>query len=281
MKKIFSIALILGCITSTIAQKSLNDYKYVIVPYKYDFVNEKDKYQLNSLSQFLFNKYGFEAIMEDGEFPEDLIKNRCLGLRSDVIKEKGMFATKLKVQLKNCDGDVIYTTKIGSTREKQFKTAYTLALRGAFEDFENVNYKYKPNENIVARATVKDSQDSDEEIQKLKEEITALKEKQQEVNKVEKKEAVEEKPIEKKPEVKETVVNKAPSANVLYAQKIDSGYQLVDKIPKVVMILLETSKANVFLVKDTNALVYKEDGFWYLSKNDGKKPTLETLNIKF
>lgn len=281
MKKIFSIALILGCITSTIAQKSLNDYKYVIVPYKYDFVNEKDKYQLNSLSQFLFNKYGFEAIMEDGEFPEDLIKNRCLGLRSDVIKEKGMFATKLKVQLKNCDGDVIYTTKIGSTREKQFKTAYTLALRGAFEDFENVNYKYKPNENIVARATVKDSQDSDEEIQKLKEEITALKEKQQEVNKVVKKEAVEEKPIEKKPEVKKTVVNKAPSANVLYAQKIDSGYQLVDKTPKVVMILLETSKANVFLVKDANALVYKEDGFWYLSKNDGKKPTLETLNIKF
>lgn len=269
----------MASVTTTFAQKSLNDYKYIIVPYKYDFVNEKDKYQLNSLSQFLFNKYGFEAIMEDANFPEDLIKNRCLGLRSDVIKEKGMFVTKLKVQLKNCDGDIIYTTQIGSTREKQFKKAYTLALRGAFEDFEHINYNYMPNEVILARAVVKDT--STEEIQKLKEEITTLKEQQQQVKKAEKEDVVKKTPMKEEPEIKKAVVNKEPSKNVLYAQKIDNGYQLVDKTPKVLMILLETSKTDVFLVKDANALVYKEDGFWYLSKNEGKKPTLEILNIKF
>ncbi|TJY37164.1 hypothetical protein [Pontimicrobium aquaticum] len=280
MKKILAIALILSCITSTIAQKNLNDYKYVIVPYKYDFVNEKDKYQLNSLSKFLFNKYGFEAIMEDGDFPEDLIKNRCLGLRSDVLKEKGMFVTKLKVQLKNCDGDIIFTTKIGSTREKQYKTAYTLALRGAFEDFESVKYSYKPNETILSRATTNGTHESSiEEIEKLKEEINTLKEKKESAVIEKLKEEVVEQPIENKNDVKK--VTEKSDENVLYAQKVSYGYQLVDKTPKVVMILLETSKTDVFLVKDTNALVYKEGGFWYLSKNDGSKPTLETLNIKF
>lgn len=273
-------------VTSTFAQKDLNDYKYVIVPYKYDFVNEKDKYQLNSLSQFLFNKYGFEAIMEDAEFPEDLIKNRCLGLRSDVIKEKGMFVTKLKVQLKDCDGDIIYTTRVGSTREKQYKAAYTIAIRDAFKDFEQVNYTYKPNENILARATIKDTQEtSTEEIQKLKEEITALKEEKQkeavkEVVKQDKKEKVVEKPTNKETEPKKAIIE-GSSLNVLYAQKIDNGYQIVDKTPKVVMIILETNLKNVFLVKGENAIVYMEDGFWYLSKNNGVKPTQETLNIKF
>ena len=285
MKKILIIFLAVVSVSSSFAQKSLNDYKYVIVPYKYDFVNEKDKYQLNSLSQFLFNKYGFEAIMEDAEFPMDLAKNRCLGLRSDVLKEKGLFQTKLKVQLKDCDGNIVYTTKIGSTREKNFKTAYTLALRGAFEDFETVNYKYQPNENILARASVSSEEDSNEEIQKLKEEINTLKEKQTQAKEIPEKKVTKEEI--KKPtmvtgkEVKQVVKQGEPEINILYAQKIENGYQLVDKTPKVVMIMLETNLENVFLVKNENAIVYKEDGFWYLSKNDGKQVTVKTLNIKF
>ena len=281
MKQILAIALIFSCTSSTLAQNSLNDYKYVIVPYKYDFLNEKDKYQLNSLSQFLFNKYGFNAIMEDADFPEELIKNRCLGLRSDIIKGRGAFTTNLQVQLKNCNGDVIYTTKTGSTREKQYKTAYTIATREAFKDFEYVNYTYKPNENILARATIKETQEaSTEEIQKLKEEITALKEEKQQEAKVDKKEMDIKEPAKKTSKVEKNVKDES-TANVLYAQKIDNGFQIVDKTPKVVMIILETNLNNVYLVKGENALVYKEDGFWYLSKNDGMKPALETLNIKF
>ncbi|MCK0108769.1 hypothetical protein MWU58_05660 [Flavobacteriaceae bacterium S0825] len=285
MKKLLIICLILGSISSTIAQKNINDYKYVIVPYKYDFVNEKDKYQLNSLSQFLFNKYGFEAIMEDADFPEDLIRNRCLALRSDVIKESGMFTTKLKVQLKDCNGDVIYTTKVGASREKQYKVAYNIAIREAFMDFETVNYKYQPNEAILAKAIVDSGEDSKEELQKLKEEINTLKQKQAEVKEIPEKKAAAEEKIEPKmkavKEVNQVAKKEASEINILYAQKIENGYQLVDKTPKVVMIMLETNLENVFLVKNENAIVYKEDSFWYLSKNDGKQATVKTLNIKF
>lgn len=283
MKKILIIFLAFVSVSSSFAQKNLNDYKYVIVPYKYDFLNEKDKYQLNSLSQFLFNKYGFEAIMEDAEFPTDLIRNRCLGLRSDVLKESGVFVTKLKVQLKDCNGDIIYTTKLGTSREKQYKVAYNLAIRDAFKDFETVHYKYQPNETILSKAIVDSGDDSKEEIEKLKEEINTLKQRQAEVKETTVKKVEEiKKPTEViGGEVKQVVKKEESEINVLYAQKIDSGYQLVDKTPKVVMIILETNMQNVFLVKNENAIVYKEDGFWYLSKNDGKQATVKTLNIKF
>ena len=67
----------------------------------------------------------------------------------------------------------------------------------------------------------------------------------------------------------------------LYAQATNNGFQVVDNTPKVVMILLKTSKENTFIVKGENAIVYEEDGFWYISKNDGVKVSVERLDIKF
>ena len=36
--------------------EKLNDYKYVIIPEKFDFVNESDKYQTSSLTKFLLKR---------------------------------------------------------------------------------------------------------------------------------------------------------------------------------------------------------------------------------
>jgi len=55
----------------------------------------------------------------------------------------------------------------------------------------------------------------------------------------------------------------------------------VDTTPKIVMVLLETPQSNVFIVKDQNAMVYQENGSWFISKNEDGKVTVEALNIKF
>ena len=65
MKRILLVALFIS--TASFAQKSINNYKYVIVPSKFDFVKGKDKYQTSSLTKFLFNKYGFTAFLDDEE----------------------------------------------------------------------------------------------------------------------------------------------------------------------------------------------------------------------
>ena len=66
-----------------------------------------------------------------------------------------------------------------------------------------------------------------------------------------------------------------------YAQEIKNGFQLVNSEPRIVMILLSTAAENVFIVKGKNAIVFKEDGFWYYSENNGELKERKTMNIKF
>ena len=66
-----------------------------------------------------------------------------------------------------------------------------------------------------------------------------------------------------------------------YAQEIANGFQLVNSEPRVVMILLNTAAENVFIVKGKSAIVFKEDGFWYYSENDGELGEKTTMDIKF
>lgn len=114
-------------------------------------------------------------------------------------------------------------------------------------------------------------------LERLKQEVATLKEEK----KVEQSivvPVVEPSSNNKKIKTSETLKH---DAQTLFAQPIEKGYQVVDTTPKIIMILLETPKANTFIVKDQNAIVYEEDGFWYLSKNDGTSTSLERINIKF
>ena len=66
-----------------------------------------------------------------------------------------------------------------------------------------------------------------------------------------------------------------------YAQPIKNGFQLVNAEPKIVMILLETSAEQVFIVKGKSAIVYEKDGFWYYSENSDVLKKKQLINIKF
>ena len=184
--------------------------------------------------------------------------------------------TKLQIELKNCDGVLVSLSKEGETREKEYSKAYNLALRDAFETYQSFNYKYKPSDkNLAKESTSVVNTNNEAEIERLQEELKLLKEEKNIVEVViseEKSKKVE--PIIQEVKVKEDNLS-------LYAQATNNGFQVVDNTPKVVMILLKTSKENTFIVKGENAIVYEEDGFWYISKNDGVKVSVERLDIKF
>lgn len=282
--RFFSVLVTCFVVTSVFSQVSLNDYKYIIVSKKYDFLKEADQYQINSFSKFLFNKYGFEALMEGEKYPQDLIQNRCLALKSDLLKDSGMFKTKLSLELKDCNDQVVYTSPTGESREKEFKKSYTEATRNVFKHLELLDYKYEPNENRVAVSTPVSAASNEvtEEIQKLKEEIQTLKEEQKpEVTVIERPKVVvtQLKPIENK-QVKEVAVIEGAS-NVLYAQAIENGFQLVDSSPKVVYRVKDTNLKDVFLVEGNSAIVYKKGDDWIIEYYSGASLEHEVLNIKF
>jgi hypothetical protein len=148
MKKSFYLSLIVAFSFSTIfAQKSVNSYKYVLVPKQYEFLKSPDKHQLNSLTKFLFDKAGFTTLFTDEVYPLELATNSCLALKVVVDDNSGMFNTKLRINLLNCHNIVVYSTREGRSKEKEYKKAYHDALRKAFEEIKGLNYAYNGSLN--------------------------------------------------------------------------------------------------------------------------------------
>ncbi|MDN3492682.1 hypothetical protein [Winogradskyella bathintestinalis] len=273
-KIIFTVSFVLLSLYG-MAQKDINSYKYVLVPKTFEFSKNKDQYQLNSLLKFLFNKYGYEAYFTNDKLPDDLIYNRCLALTADVEKAKGgLFKTKLEVILTDCFGNKVLTSKTGESREKDYQKAYTEALRNAFETYQNLDYQYVPSQDMVIVSSdnkTKSAKQTTTEIQQTTNKVAPIT-KDFEANTVAAK-------VEKS-EIK-TAKTKHNLSDLHYAQDIENGFQLVNSEPRIVMVLLNTAAENVFLVKGKSAIVFKENGSWYYSENDGKLGEKKSLNIKF
>ena len=71
------------------------------------------------------------------------------------------------------------------------------------------------------------------------------------------------------------------SSDVLYAQPIENGYQLVDSSPKVVYKIKKTSLDNVFLVEGLNGTLLNKNGQWVIEYYENGALKQKTLNIKF
>jgi len=148
MKKSFSISFmfIFFC-TLLFAQKNINSYKYILVPKQFEFQNAEDQYQLNSLTNFLFKKSGYTVLYTDEQYPEDLATNSCLALKVKVNKNSSLFTTKMMIDLYDCRNNIVYATKEGVSKEKEYKKAYQEAIRNAFVDIEELNYAYNSTLN--------------------------------------------------------------------------------------------------------------------------------------
>ena len=274
MKKlVIGILFLIGSMQIAQAQVKLSDYKYVIVEKQFHFQNEADQYDLNRLVRFLFEKHGFNAIIEGQTLPDDLKSNYCLAMTSEV-KAKGALKTKATVILRDCENNVVYTSNEGISKVKEFDRAFEMAIRKTFESFEELDYRYIPSERVIAMGNnSEESKAQQQEIVKLKAEIETLKGKS---NEDEVAEAVIEEKVEKKEEPKQEEL-------IYYAKKEGSSnnYAVLDKSNKEVMVLMASGRENLFLVKDANAIVYQEDGKWYLSKNVDGQQVVKEINLQF
>ena len=243
--KRFLLLIILFVFNLSVAQ-SVNDYKYVIVPSKFNAFKEPNKYNLNINTKLLLQKYGFEVFMIDDELPTEIADSRCKALFADVVEEKALMVSKLKIVLKDCKDKVVFETAVGKSREKDFKVSYNLAFRDAAKSFETLNYKYN-GENEIAVTT--------EEKQEPKEESKIYS-------------------LETNPESPEIF---------FFAQPITNGFQIVNSEPRVIMRLFKTSQNNVFIGirGDEKGVVITKNGKWFFENYVDGKLVSEPINIRF
>ena len=159
MKHLLNIPIVIFIIfqTSLDAQTDLNQYKYVSVPDRFDFMKTNNQYQISSLTQFLLTKKGFTVLESIENYPSDLAANSCLLLDINVEKIKGFLKTKLELQFINCKKEMVFRSAIGTSKEKDFKMAYHQAIRAAFDSMEALNYNYEASAAIDISAPIEPS----------------------------------------------------------------------------------------------------------------------------
>lgn len=263
--KLFSIFFLLTSM-SMLAQESINDYKYIVVPSQYGFQKAEDSFQLNSLTKFLFNKAGFTAILSTDDFPNDLASDRCLALTAKLKKKSSMFSTKMNFDLVNCKNVVVFSTNEATSKEKEYKRAYQEVVRKTFEDIKAKNYKFSPKEEIVEVLTEKNN-----ETKKVEEAVNNTEVEDSSISVV----------VSLATMKNSENSNNTKSTNLLYAQSIENGFQLVDSTPKRVYIIKETSVKNVYILNDKNGIMYKHNNDWIVEYYLENQLVRKKLNIKF
>ena len=155
--------IILSCFLFSISfglSQQLDNYKYVIVPVKFDFLKEADQYSLNSVTKLYLQNYGFETYFDNEKLPTALVDKNCNKLFVVVDENNSMFSTKIKINFKDCNGKILFTSAEGSSRSKEYQTAYNEAFRTALKSIASANYKYQEKkENTPVFETTKDLED--------------------------------------------------------------------------------------------------------------------------
>tara|TARA_R110002126_G_scaffold242434_1_gene385615 strand:- start:324 stop:1226 length:903 start_codon:yes stop_codon:yes gene_type:complete len=296
------IALLFVCIGySAYAQTNLNDYKYIIVPKKFDSFKETNEFQTSTLIKYLFTGKGFNVVYDDA-LPNDLNSNRCLGLMTNLQDAGNLFTTKTSIVLKDCNNNIVFTSMEGTSKEKQFKAAYTEAIREAMRSFNDTDYAYNGKSEKNEAVTVSFRNDVKKLDEDKADEMSSKESVKVEENGVDSKIVSEEatestqyykdnspvdsniKKVEKETTTfKKVELKKLNVDDIWYAQATNIGFQLVDSTPKVRMYLLKSSSDTIFMGKtDTkNGIVYQKEGNWIFEYYENEKLVQEELNIKF
>ena len=283
-------------------QVNLDSYKYIIIPKKFDDFQSENQYQTSTFLKYTFVNKGFLAVYDDA-LPEDLYKDRCLGVTAVLRDYSSMFATKVTIVLEDCRGEEVFSSKEAKNKIKEYYAAYKEVKRRAMSSFDNLNYSYKPTTADAAPITVSFKND----VKKLEEDETvsnttadAPEAVQKTVSKntnvaVQQTASVADQSYKSVAPVASTVKLASSKSNtestaldtsnkeVWYAQPITNGFQLVDSTPKVRMKLLNSSTENVYIAQGEgkSGMVFQKGEAWVFEYYSGAKLIQKELHIKF
>ena len=242
--------LILFCaflVTGNLLAQTVNDYKYVIVPERFEFQSETGEFQLNYLTKNLLEKKGFIVFYSGDKLPDEVALDKCKALHADVVRNSGVFNTGLIIKLNDCNGKALFTSIEGKSKRKQIGRAYHEALAKASVSIDAMGYDYNP-----------------------KEEETSW-------------EVVDQTAMAPQPNIDGIKAKHIVTKHTLFAQPIANGFQLVDSTPKVVMNIYPTSDKGVYIAKQdlTIGVLLNKGGVWFFEYYQENKLVKKKLDIKF
>ncbi|MDB2336949.1 hypothetical protein N9V50_04585 [Flavobacteriaceae bacterium] len=238
-------------------QKSIPSQKqYVIVKSTFDFLKQVNRYKANSFTKFLFSKAGYEVYLDNEELPEELYYNKCSALHVDVKDKSNLFATRNYIELADCNGKVLFTSKLGASKLKDYERSFRQSIRNAFSTIENLNLIY----DSFSSQTILEKKQKPKETPRAKEIPTPSS-------------VVSNATIEKQ--------KKTSTSYILSAQKSKTGYQLTNSTNELVFEILNTSKKDVYIIKNKNGILSNKGSHWLVEYYEEQLLITRKLQIKF
>lgn len=273
-----NIMILLFLVASYSFSQSVNDYKVVIIPLKYDFVKTENQYRLQTITKMNLQKAGFQAFYATEAIPAE-ITDRCSLLYIDVKKDNGFLISKLYIVFKDCYGTIVYQSTIGKSREKEYEAAYVEALNNAFISVYALQYKYSGNTNFSPKTGVTAQTMSVAAVP-----VSATPAAVVPAVSVPVVAAAATVPVVVAPASKnEPITAESTNSNMLYAQPTPYGYQLIDSEPKVVMKVYKTSNPGSYMAKkgDVQGALVSKEGQWFFEYYQNDKLISEKIEVKF
>lgn len=241
MKKPILLLLLL-CSFLGIAQ-SINDYKYAIVPVKYEFQKKENQFRLNTLTKYQLTTIGFTVFYDTDVLSDELANNRCDKLYVNVERQNAFLSEKLTIIFKDCKNNIVFKSQPGSSKSKDFEAAYQEAFNEAFASVKALNYNYNYNgKDNVAGATQNPIAVAEEKV-----------------------------PI--------TQTN----SNTIKAEAIASGYLLTDQSQsKILMKLQKTSDPKVYIASNQSqqGVLINKNNAWFFEYYTNDTLTSEKIEVK-
>jgi len=251
--------------------QTVNDYKAVIIPMRYELQRSENQYRLQTLTKLNLTKAGFQAFYSNEAIPSEF-NDRCSLLYLDVIKENAFLVTKLYITFKDCFGTIIFQSAIGKSREKEFEAAYSEALNEAFKSVVALQYKYNGGSGAKPTSAYAPVAAPTTAVTPIVNAPAATFVP-----------AVAVPAVAAKNEANDLKISENKNLGLLYAQPTSYGYQLIDSEPKVVMKVYKTSNPGSYMAKkgEVQGALVSKDNQWFFEYYQGDKLVSEKIEVKF
>jgi hypothetical protein len=262
-----SILFLMLFIASYSFSQSINDYKAVIIPMKFEFQKSANQYRLQTKTKVNLQTAGITSFYAVESIPAEF-NDRCSLLYVDVVDEKAFLATKLSIVFKDCSGKVVFQSSVGKSKEKEFDASYTEALFMAFKSVNELNYKYNGGNSNASSVSTNFTASSTlavpaKSVVPLTSQAAAS-------------------PVSNVP-MNNDNASLDNNLSFLYAQPTSYGYQLIDSEPKVVMKIYKTSNPASFMAKkgDVQGALISKENQWFFEYYQNDKLVSEKIEVKF
>lgn len=124
MIKKMLLLLVVVFSTYSFAQNKPN----ILISRKYEFQKTDNSYNLNNMFKGILSS-SFTVYFESDELPLEIAQNPCNALTGVLVENSGMFNTKMKFIIKDCQNKVVYESAEMKSKEKDYQVAYNEVMR--------------------------------------------------------------------------------------------------------------------------------------------------------